>query len=160
LSQVTPDEKTFLEDGTKLPTYYPDVKNRTELVMIDQDPERDARAAKEAGKDKKKGMGADSVLSMARMFAAGHVPGSSLSDLQEDTLLAKKQVSDSSRFFSWFLSCKGSYIICVSLLQAYYAAFLGGSTQNKTGAKLASRSQANLMARAGRAKGMVRAGDS
>ena len=86
----------------------------------------------EAGSKKKKGMGADSVMSMARMFQAGHVPGSSLSDLQEDGLLAKKQ--------------------------AYYSAFLGGSAQNKTGAKLAATSQANLMARAGRAKGMHRDG--
>ena len=38
-------------------------------------------------KDKKDKMNADSVLSMARVFNAGHVPGAALSDLQELSLV-------------------------------------------------------------------------
>lgn len=57
------------------------------------------------------------------------MPGSSLSDLQEDSLLMKKQ--------------------------AYYGAFFG-TNRSRSGAKLAATTEANLMARAGRAKGMHR----
>ena len=63
-----------LEDGTKLPDYFPDVRNRSELCMVDSDPERDARAARQGGLQKKQSMGADSVLSMARMFQAVRAP--------------------------------------------------------------------------------------
>lgn len=131
--------------------------------MVDSDPERDARAAQQGGLQKKQSMGADSVLSMARMFQAvrapqrtptarlcslrarvlvyccdfdlacgrlqGHVPGSSLSDLKEESLRSKQQ--------------------------AYYASFFA-SERNQSGAKLSATSQANLLARAGRAKGMHR----
>jgi hypothetical protein len=64
-----------------------------------------------------------------RVPPQGHVPGSSLSDLQEDSLLMKKQ--------------------------AYYGAFFG-TNRSRSGAKLAATTEANLMARAGRAKGMHR----
>ena len=59
----------------------------------------------------------------------GHVPGSSLSDLKEDSLRSKQQ--------------------------AYYASFFA-SERNQSGAKLSATSQANLLARAGRVKGMHR----
>ena len=59
----------------------------------------------------------------------GHVPGSSLSDLKEESLRSKQQ--------------------------AYYASFFA-SERNQSGAKLSATSQANLLARAGRAKGMHR----
>ena len=36
---VTAEEKIMLEDGTKLPEYAAHVKNRTELVMVDGDPQ-------------------------------------------------------------------------------------------------------------------------
>ena len=70
LHVVTQDGIRPLEDGTKLPDYFPDVRNRSELCMVDSDPERDVRAAQQGTLAKKKSMGADSVLSMARMFQA------------------------------------------------------------------------------------------
>jgi hypothetical protein len=70
LHVVTQDGIRPLEDGTKLPDYFPDVRNRSELCMVDSDPERDVRAAQQGALEKKKSMGADSVISMARMFQA------------------------------------------------------------------------------------------
>ena len=121
---------------------------------MDKDPDRKARAAQQGPQDKKKSMGADSVLSMARMFQvtacaqvgalppplashllrrarraqSGHQPGNSLSELKEDSLVAKKE--------------------------AYYSALMGGNKFEKAGIKLGARAHANLMGRAGRARGM------
>ena len=122
---------------------------------MDKDPDRKARAAQQGPQDKKKSMGADSVLSMARMFQvtavptsscprvgaclrhllrrarrvqSGHQPGNSLSELKEDSLVAKQE--------------------------AYYSALLGGNKFEKAGVKLGARAHANLMGRAGRARGM------
>ena len=70
LHVVTETGTRALEDGTKLPEYFPDVRNRSELVMVDDDPDRSLRAAQQGSSEQKKSMGADSVLSMARMFQA------------------------------------------------------------------------------------------
>jgi hypothetical protein len=48
-------------------------------------------AAEEGKPEPKKTVAADSVLSMARMFNSGHVPGSHLSDLKETGLATKRR---------------------------------------------------------------------
>ena len=70
LHVVTQEGSRPLQDGTKLPDYFPDVRNRCELVMVDSVPDRDVKKAKQGEAGGKKSMGADSVLSMARMFQA------------------------------------------------------------------------------------------
>jgi len=70
LHVVTQEGNRPLQDGTKLPDYFPDVRNRCELVMVDSVPDRDVKKAKQGEAGGKKSMGADSVLSMARMFQA------------------------------------------------------------------------------------------
>lgn len=59
-----------LANGTTLPDYFPDVHNRSMLVMVDNDPERNVRAAQQNDLEKNRSMGADSALTMARMFQA------------------------------------------------------------------------------------------
>ena len=68
------------------------------------------------------------MLRRARRAQSGHQPGNSLSELKEDSLVAKQE--------------------------AYYSALLGGNKFEKAGVKLGARAHANLMGRAGRARGM------
>lgn len=106
---------------------HPDIHNRSELQLIDKDPQaRRVRDPDLLEKDKDKKMGADSVITMARVFNAGHVPGASLSDLQEISLMEKK---------------KAKY---VAMFQSNYGA--------KAGLNISANSAANLKARIARAK--------
>ena len=127
LCVVLPTHNRPLEDGHKLPDYFPDVHNRCELILYDLDPQRKIRLAQQAAGAGKKTMGADSVVSMARMFGTGRIPGSSLSDLQEGSMTARKT--------------------------AYYAAFFKAERSARAGdIGLSAASRANLSARAHRAK--------
>jgi hypothetical protein len=62
---------------------YPEIRNRSEL-LLSQLPTAAPVSVEEKRKRK-----ADSVLSMAKMFQAGSVPGASLSALQEESVTTK-----------------------------------------------------------------------
>ena len=134
--QLTFDDQQL--DPAKKLTDYPLIRNRSELQLVDLNPKRKVLPANAGGAQADSRHKADSVLSMARLFQSGHTPGSSLSDLQEQTMQEKH---------------KAKY---VSLFRSYRADgdFSRTTIENADGkrASISGMGKANLHARAIRAK--------
>jgi hypothetical protein len=117
-----------LKEGDKLPDH-PDIHNRATLVLTDTDPERKVRLAQQKQNGKSKRMNANNVVSMAKMFGAGQVPGASLSSLKEESVSNRKKE-----------------------LQAKYSSYFQKDLSRKAGLSVSHRATGNLMARAQRAR--------
>jgi hypothetical protein len=140
LHVVTQEGNRPLQDGTKLPDYFPDVRNRCELVMVDSVPDRDVKKAKQGEAGGKKSMGADSVLSMARMFQA--VRHRLLHITLTPSLLIYREKRDAEREREMGLAAAGTWRVCcvrVSILTMRVCAAGAGAATGTCARVIAQR---------------------